>query len=141
MEAIALLTERSKKETLDATQALSGQLLELQDATKTAAAEIEDMTTSVSGRIEAVLERAGEAVNASRKGLDAQAEALGLLIDHSRAALTAIGSETADNLSTNAALLEARLRDIYGLLQKQIGLAGHSTARTTHGPADWKTLL
>src|SRR3546814_3066971 len=67
MEAIALLTERSKKETRDATQALSGQLLELQDATKTAAAEIEDMTTSVSGRIEAVLERAGEAVNASRK--------------------------------------------------------------------------
>src|SRR3546814_5766964 len=39
MEAIALLTERRKKETLDATQALSGQLLELQDATKTAAAE------------------------------------------------------------------------------------------------------
>src|SRR3546814_7899356 len=87
MEAIALLTERSKKETLDATQALSGQLLELQDATKTAAAEIEDMTTSVSGRIEAVLERAGEAVNASRKGLDAQAEALGLMIDQSRDAL------------------------------------------------------
>src|SRR3546814_14471567 len=111
MEAIALLTERSKKETLDSTQALSGQLLELQDATKTAAAEIEDMTTSVSGRIEAVLERGGEAVNASRKGLDAQAEALGLMIEQLADALTALGSDTADNMSTNAAPCEARLRE------------------------------
>src|SRR3546814_312063 len=63
MEAIALLTERSKKETLDATQALSGQLLELQDATKTAAAEIEDMTRSEEQPSEAVLESAGEAAN------------------------------------------------------------------------------
>src|SRR3546814_14225575 len=53
MEAIALLTERSKKETLDATQALSGQFLELQDATTTTAAAKEDMTPSDSGRIEA----------------------------------------------------------------------------------------
>src|SRR3546814_4199577 len=108
MEAIALLTERSKKETLDATQALSGQLMELQDATKTAAAEIEDMTTSVSGRIEAVMERDGEAVNESRKGLDAQDEALGLRIDKSRAAMTALGSVTAEILSTHDAHIEAR---------------------------------
>src|SRR3546814_20905742 len=73
------------------------------------------MTTSGSGRIEAVLKRAGEAVNASRKGLEAQAEALGLMIDQSRAALTAIGSETAENLSTNAAHIEARLRDPHPL--------------------------
>src|SRR3546814_2219105 len=101
MEAIALLTERSKKETLDATQALSGQLLELQDATKTAAAEIEDMTTSVSGRIEAVLERAGEAVNARRKGMDAQAEALGLMIAQSLVAMTCISSETRTGQATS----------------------------------------
>src|SRR3546814_13824034 len=91
------------------------------------------MTTSVSGRIEAVLERAGEAVNASCKGLDAQAEALGLMIDQSRAALTAIGSETAENLSTNAAHIEARLREIDGMLQQQTGLDEELTGGLSEG--------
>src|SRR3546814_19012382 len=44
MEAIAMLTERSKKETLDATQTLSGQLLKLQNTTQTAAEERQDKT-------------------------------------------------------------------------------------------------
>src|SRR3546814_18696840 len=82
------------------------------------------MTTSVSGRIEAVLERAGEAVNESRKGLDAQAEALGLMIEQSRSALTAIGSETAEKMYTNAAHMAARLGEIDGLMQKQRGREG-----------------
>src|SRR3546814_20027130 len=55
------------------------------------------------------------------------------MIDQSRAALTAIGSETAENLSTNAAHIEARLREIDGLLQQQSGLAGQLTEGLSAG--------
>lgn len=125
LEAITSLSDRAKKETLDATQILSGQLLQMQEAARAVTGEIDDMTTLASERIDASLGRAREAVDASRKGLDAQAEALGLMIDQSRTALSAIGTDTAENFTSSTAQIEVRLREIDQLLREQGGLADH----------------
>ena len=133
IEAIALLTERAKKETLNATQVLSGQLLQLEEASRAVTGQIDDMTQMASERIDSALERAREAVDVSRKGLDAQAEALGVMIDQSRSALTAIGAETAAGFAESSAQLEAKLREIDMLLERHSGLANQLTGGLDNG--------
>ncbi|WP_237366378.1 hypothetical protein [Rhizorhapis sp. SPR117] len=127
LEAIASLTERTKSETLGATQLLSGQLQHLQESTRAVTGEIDDMTILATERIDAALERAREGVDTSRKGLDAQAEALGLMIDQSRAAISSIGTDATEGFSNNIAQIEIQLHEINGLLQDQTGVAGHLT--------------
>lgn len=135
IEAIALLTERAKKETLGATQVLSGQLLQLEEASRAVTGEIDDITRLASERIDTVLEQARTAVDTSRKGLDAQAGALGLMIDQSRTALTAISADTAANFASNITEVEAKLRDIDALLNRQSGLADQLTVGLDKGLA------
>ncbi|MBK5265359.1 MAG: hypothetical protein JJE34_09040 [Alphaproteobacteria bacterium] len=135
LEAIASLTERAKSETLGATQVLSGQLQHLQESTRAVTGEIDDMTVMATERIDAALGRARDGVDASRKGLDAQAEALGLMIDQSRAAISAIGTDATGGFLNNVSQIETRLREIDVLLQDQTGVAGHLTEGLESGLA------
>jgi len=133
LEAIATLTERAKTETLNATQLLSGQLLQMEEASRAVTGEIDDMTRMASDRIDAALSRTRDAVDAGRKGLDAQAEALGLMIDQSRTALSTIGDDTARALAENAGQIEAKLREIDAMLERQSNLAGQLTGGLDSG--------
>lgn len=135
MDSIARLSERTKTETLAAAQVLSGQLLQLQESARAAIGEIDDMTALARERIEGTLEHARAAVDASRKGLDAQAEALGLMIDQSRTALAAIGAENAERFTASAGAIEARLNEIGVLLDRQGGLAQALTGGLESGLA------
>lgn len=135
IEAIALLTDRAKRETLSATQVLSGQLLQLEEASRAVTGEIDDITRLASERIDTALERARDAVDTSRKGLDAQAGALGLMIDQSRAALTTISADTVANFTDNISAIEAKLHEIDALLDRQNGLADQLTGGLDKGLA------
>lgn len=135
LESVAALTDRAKKEALGATQLLSGQLLQMQEASRAVTGEIDDMITMASERIDGVLGRAREAMDASRQGLDAQAEALGRMIEQSRGAIGSIGTETLESFTSNVVPIEARLREIDALLQQQCGLAGRLTGDLENGLA------
>lgn len=135
LESVAALTDRAKKEALGATQLLSGQLLQMQEAARAVTGEIDDMISMASERIDGVLGRSREAMEASRQGLDAQAETLGRMIEQSRGAIGSIGTETLENFSGNAAQIEARLREIDALLEQQNGLAGRLTGDLESGLA------
>lgn len=135
LESVAALTDRAKKEALGATQLLSGQLLQMQEASRAVTGEIDDMITMASERIDGVLGRAREAMDASRQGLDAQAEALGRMIEQSRGAIGSIGTETMESFTSNVVPIEARLREIDALLQQQCGLAGRLTGDLENGLA------
>lgn len=135
LEAIASLTDRAKKETLNATQLLSGQLLQLDEASRAVTGQIDDMTRMASERIEAALVHAREAVDTGRKGLEGQAEALGRMIAQSRSALATIGTEAAEGFGNHIALIEAKLHEIDLLLERQNGLAGALTSDLDTGLA------
>src|SRR5688500_16303010 len=105
----------------------------MEEASRAVTGESDDMTRMASDRIDATLSRIRDAVDAGRKGLDEQAEALGMMIDQSRTALSTIGDDTARALAENAGQIEAKLREIDAMLERQSNLAGQLTGGLDSG--------
>lgn len=119
LEAITLLATDTRGQTAATTQSLAAQLDQMQEATRGASGEINDMAKLAASRIDMALERAQAAMDATRKGLDAQNEALGLMVDRSRGTLEALGSETIAGFAGHADRIEAKLSQLNTLIGEQ----------------------
>ncbi|MCI4589554.1 hypothetical protein MOK15_05540 [Sphingobium sp. BYY-5] len=96
LHSLTELSDEARARTLAATKSLTSQLNQLQDATRTAADEVNGMAEIAAGRIEATALGARQAMDRSRQDLEAQSSALATLIE---AAQTGVAN-TSDHVRT-----------------------------------------
>ena len=123
LHSIAELSDDARSRTLAATKSLSGQLGQLQGATRATSDEINGMAELAANRVDIALERARMLMVETGSGLEAQAGALGTLIAQSHGAIDAIGRETIANFSEHSDEIETRLHELNRLIEGQNNLA------------------
>ncbi|OWK30670.1 hypothetical protein [Sphingomonas mucosissima] len=119
---IAALTERGREAETAAEAAahkLADHLARMEDTSATAGARLEAVTGEMSSAIDALLGRTADAVEESRKGLSAQADAMLAMVNTNQAALDTAARESAEALAERVARIEAVIERIAERLDSQ----------------------
>ncbi|WP_336960201.1 hypothetical protein [Sphingobium aquiterrae] len=123
LHSIAELSDDARSRTLSATKSLAGQLIQLQDATRSASDEVTGMADLAASRIDNALERARAAMSQSSEGLSRQATDLTTLIEQSQSAVSQIGSQTVERYVDHLGEIESRLHELRAMIEDQDRLA------------------
>jgi hypothetical protein len=128
LHSIAELSDDARSRTLTATKSLAGQLIQMQDATRSASEEVAGLADLAANRIDNALERARTAMSESSEGLSRQASDLATLIEQSQSAVGQIGSQTVANYVEHLGEIESRLSDLRIMIEEQDRLANRLNA-------------
>jgi hypothetical protein len=128
LHSIAELSDDARSRTLTATKSLAGQLIQMQDATRSASEEVTGLADLAANRIDNALERARTAMSESSEGLSRQASDLATLIEQSQSAVGQIGSQTVANYVEHLGEIESRLSDLRIMIEEQDRLANRLNA-------------
>lgn len=127
LEAMTRLIEEARSRTANATQSLTAQLMQIQDATRTASDEVSGLADLSANRVAAAIGEARGALEEIGMTLDVRAADLGSLVKESRIAFENLGAEAITTYDVNIAQLEGRLRGLDEIV------IGQSNAITTIG--------
>lgn len=119
---IAALAERGREAETAAEGAahkLADHLARMEDTSAAAGARLETVTSEMSSAIDALLGRTADAVEESRKGLSAQADAMLAMVNTNQAALDTAARESAEALAERVARIEAVIERIAERLDRQ----------------------
>ncbi|WP_246351733.1 hypothetical protein [Sphingobium subterraneum] len=119
LASLVKLTEDARARTLAATQSLTAQLLQVQDATRSASEEVSGLAELASSRIGVAIDRARQAVEETGLNLDQRMTDLNLLIDQSRNAVGTIGQQSVHGFAETVSDLEARLHALSAIIDRQ----------------------
>ena len=119
---IAALTERARAAEAaaeTAAQTLAAHVARMEDSSAAAGAKLEAVTGDMSSAIDALLGRTADAVEESRKGLSAQADAMLAMVNTNQAALDNAARESAEALAERVARIETVIERIAERLDSQ----------------------
>lgn len=117
LDSLARLLEDTRSRTMNATQSLVAQLMQIQDASRSASDELTGMAELSASRIGTTIEQARRALDETGTALDTQMADLSHLVERSRTALDDIGGGAVAAYGESIDRIEARL----GELDRMIG--------------------
>lgn len=89
-----------------AAERLATHIARMEATSETASARLEQVTSAMSTEVDAVLDRAAQAVDEARKSIAAQGEAMLAMLGANQAALDTAGKDSADALAVRIAAIE-----------------------------------
>mgnify|MGYP003633954919 CR=1 FL=1 len=133
LDSLIKLTDEARTRTLNATQSLTAQLLQVQDSTRAAGDEVAGLTDLSANRITSATEQARRAIQESGATLEDQMASLNLLVERSQETLDSIGGRAVSYYHDTMTEIEARVRDLDRVIEEQSKqLAGMGDALTGH---------
>ncbi|MFZ2998493.1 hypothetical protein [Sphingobium sp.] len=111
LHALAELSDDARARTLSATKSLSGQLNQLQESTRAASEEVTGLADLAASRIEATTLGARQAMDRTRRDLDAQSSALTALVDAAEGGIATASETMRTTLMRDLDSAQAILRD------------------------------
>lgn len=119
LDSLTRLLEDTRSRTMNATQSLVAQLMQIQDASRSASDEVNGMAELSASRIGTAVEQARIALDQTGATLDTQMADLSHLVDRSRHALDEIGGQAVSAYGGNIDHIEGRLRDLERMIDSQ----------------------
>ena len=119
LDALTRLIDEARSRTTNATQSLTAQLMQIQDATRGASDEVAGLADISASRIASAVEDARNGLIEMGGTLDMRIADLGVMVKDSRIALENIGSNTITAYDGNISHIERRMRDLDKLVQNQ----------------------
>jgi hypothetical protein len=104
-----------------AAQRLAAHIARMEATSETASARLEQVTGAMSGEVDAVLDRAAQAVDEARKSIAAQGEAMLAMLGANQAALDRAGKDSAEALGERIATIEEAVGRIATRLGEEKG--------------------
>lgn len=126
LDVMMRLIDDARSRTAGATQSLTAQLMQIQDATRSASEEVTGLSDLSANRIAAAVAEARKAVDEIGTMLDVRNADLGTLVKSSRTAIDAIGFDAVARYESSIAQLENQLRGLDELVQQQSGTIGRT---------------
>ncbi|MGC4252898.1 MAG: hypothetical protein QM605_15905 [Sphingobium sp.] len=128
LQALGELSDDARARTLSATKSLSSQLLQLQEATRSASEEMSGIADIASARLEATMHSARAVTDENRQAIEQQASALETLIQDVQQAIVAVSrtgrASFAEEMEATTAHLQQKIGDTLGHLQHVMSSAG-----------------
>lgn len=119
LESLVKLTEDARSRTLNATQSLTAQLLQVQDSTRSAGDEVNGMADLSANRIANAVEQARQAIEETGSVLDSHIANLNGLVEQSQGALDSIGGKAVAAYGESIGHIENRLHNLDRLVDQQ----------------------
>jgi len=119
LESLVKLTEEARSRTLNATQSLTAQLMQVQDSTRSAGDEVNGMADLSANRIATAVEQARLAIDETGTVLDTHIANLNGLVEQSQGALASIGGQAVAAYGETIGHIEDRLHDLDRLVDQQ----------------------
>lgn len=119
---LTLLTARGREADDIATaaaQKLAERVAHIHDVSAVAANRMDEASAHMSQTLDDALERAGEALAAAQKGLEAQGEAMMAVIEQGHAAIAAAGAQSTDAVAKRVANIGERVDEIARVFEAQ----------------------
>jgi len=104
-----------------AAERLAAHIARMEATSETASARLEQVTGEMSTEVDAVLDRAAQAVDEARKGIAAQGEAMLAMLSANQAALDRAGKDSAEALAERIATIEEAVGRISARLGEEKG--------------------
>lgn len=117
--ALALRSREADEAAGGAAGRLTAHIAQVESAAETATRHMEQATAMMSAGVDATLGKAAEAIDASRRGLDEQGQAMLAMIDQSRAAMDRASDEAASGLAARVADVGGRVHGLAALIAEQ----------------------
>lgn len=119
LEGMVKLLEEVRTRTTNASQSMTAQLLQIQDATRSAGDEVSGMAELSSNRIVAAADQARNVLDDTGLTLDMRMADLNVLVEQSRSALDNIGGGAIKAYGETIATIEARLGQLDTMMDRQ----------------------
>lgn len=128
LHALGELSDDTRTRTLSATKSLSNQLMQVQEATRSAAGEMTGVTDIAAARLEASIQSARAATDENRQLIERQASALEELLQSARQGIAAVAQTThasfAEDMETTTADLQQKIAQTLDQLRHVLASAG-----------------
>lgn len=119
LEGMVKLLEEVRGRTTGATQSMTAQLLQIQDAARSAGDEVSGMAELSSSRMAAAADQARSVLDDTGLTLDMRMADLNVLVEQSRSALDNIGGAAVQHYGETIAAIEERLHRLTALMTDQ----------------------
>ncbi|MHA6719423.1 hypothetical protein ACX40Y_08205 [Sphingomonas sp. RS6] len=116
-----------------AAERLAAHIARMEATSEAASSRLEQVTDQMSGQVDAVLDRAAEAVDHSRKGIAAQGEAILAMLGANQAALERAAQDSAAAMSERMAMIEDAIVRISARLAEEQMRSDALFARLSRG--------
>lgn len=119
---LTLLTARGREAddiATNAAQKLAERVAHLHDVSEVAAGRMDEASALMTRTLDDSLERAGEALAAAQKGLEAQGEAMMAVIEQGHAAIAAAGAQSTDAVAKRVTAIGDRVEEMARLFEAQ----------------------
>lgn len=120
LHALGELSDDARARTLAATKSLASQLTQMQEATRSASAEVTGMADIASGRIDATAQGARHAMEHSRQDIEAHAAALTSMIETVQSNMADSGQQVRRTLAEELDATEAAVRSRFEGVQRTV---------------------
>ncbi|WP_213980021.1 hypothetical protein [Sphingomonas sp. dw_22] len=121
---LSALTERGREAdqiASGAAERLAAHIARMEATSETASSRLEQVTGEMSTAVDAVLDRAAQAVDEARKGIAAQGEAILAMLGANQAALDRAGRDSAEALSERMGMIEDAIMRVSMRLEEEQG--------------------
>ncbi|MFZ5746074.1 MAG: hypothetical protein ACOY45_00285 [Pseudomonadota bacterium] len=135
---LAALTERGReadKVAGGAAERLAAHIARMEATSETAGARLEKVAGDMSSAVDAILDRAAEAVDEARRGIATQGEAMLAMLSANQAALDSAGRDSVEALGVRIAGIEDAIGRIAARLREEQGRGDALIARLSGGIA------
>jgi hypothetical protein len=129
---LSLLTARGREADEiagGAAQKLAAHLSRVEGVSETAGTRLEEAAGQMTTAVDSALERASEALNSARSGMEAQAAAMLAMVEQSQAATAQAGAESSEMLNAKLAAIATQAAAISTALEGQHGSAARLQER------------
>jgi hypothetical protein len=112
---LSLLTERGREADLiagNAAQKLAAHLSRMEGVSEVAGARLEQAAGQMTGAVDAALERASEALESARMGMEAQGSAMIAMIEQNQATMARTGSDAAEAMGTRVTQIAGQIDQV-----------------------------
>ncbi len=133
LDSLARLLEDTRSRTVNATQSLVAQLMQIQDASRSASDEVNGMAELSANRIGTAVDQARKALDHTGSTLDTQMSDLTHLVERSREALDEVGGRAVASYGQHIDRIETRLGELDRMVGAQnellVGMGDELSAR------------
>ncbi len=112
---LAVLTERGREADEiagNAAQKLAAHLSRMEGVSEVAGARLEQAAGQMTGAVDQALERAAEALQTARQGMEAQGAAMIAMVEQNQAAMAKTGAESTDAIAERVRLIAAQVDQV-----------------------------
>ncbi|BAV64187.1 hypothetical protein [Sphingobium cloacae] len=138
LQALGELSDDARARTLSATKSLSSQLLQVQEATRSASEEMTGIADIASARLDATMHSARAATDENRQAIEQQAAAMESLIQNVRQGIVTVSQTTRASFAEE---MEATTTDLQQRIGQTLGHLQHVMASASEGLDSQKSSL